>query len=239
MILTPLLPVAFLAYLHNDIYPPLLTAAEEAAALEQMALGQTASADETMLRAACDARNLLIERNLRLVAHICKKFESSGVEKDDLISIGTIGLIKGVATFSPAKGARLATYAARCIENEVLMYLRSIRNQRTEISLYDPVGADKEGNEVTLIDILDSPDLSVAEIVELAEEKQLLADKLNILDEKDRFVLHLRYGLGGGAVDRRRMPQKEVARRLGISRSYISRIEKRAIQKLRSAMENG
>ncbi len=126
----------FIAYLHNNIFPPLLSAEEEASALARMAEG-----DE-------DARSELIEHNLRLVVHIAKKFESSNVDRDDLLSIGTIGLVKGIRTFNPDKGARLATYVARCIENEILMHLRRIRNQRTEVSLYDPVGVDKEGNEV-------------------------------------------------------------------------------------------
>lgn len=207
-----------IAYLHNSIFPPLLSPEQEADCLARLAAG-----DE-------EARNMLIEHNLRLVAHICKKFESSGVDKDDLISIGTIGLIKGVSTFAPDKGARLATYAARCIENEVLMHLRSIRNQRSEISLYDPVGADREGNEIMLLDILGSRGATAQERVEQAEERQILRQLLPILDEQESYVLRRRYGLDG----RPKAPQREIAAQLGISRSYISRIEKKAINKLRA-----
>ncbi|MDO4732123.1 MAG: RNA polymerase sporulation sigma factor SigK [Bacillota bacterium] len=210
----------FIAFLHNSIFPPLLNEAEEAEALLRLSQGEA------------DARNMLIERNLRLVAHICKKFESSGVDREDLISIGTIGLIKGISSFSPDKGARLATYASRCIENEILMYLRSIRNQKTEISLSDPVGYDKEGNELTLIDLLGSEESSAQERVELDEERRSLREHLYVLDEKERLVLSLRYGLPNG----NRVTQREIAQKLGISRSYISRIEKRAIDKLKKAV---
>lgn len=209
-----------IAFLHNSVFPPLLNAAEEAEALTRLAQG-----DE-------DARNMLIEHNLRLVAHICKKFESSGVDREDLISIGTIGLIKGISTFSSDKGARLATYVSRCIENEVLMYLRSIRNQRTETSLNDPIGFDKEGNEVALIDLLGSDDASAQEQIEQDEEREILRSKLPVLDEKERLVLTLRYGLDNNE----RITQREIAQRLGISRSYISRIEKKAVLKLKKAI---
>ncbi|MBS1348286.1 MAG: sigma-70 family RNA polymerase sigma factor, partial [Firmicutes bacterium] len=163
----------FLGYLHNSVFPPLLTEEEEAANLRALAAGSE------------EAKRILIIHNLRLVAHICKKFETSGIDRDDLISIGIIGLIKGVNTFSLDRKTRLATYAARCIENEILMHLRSIRNQKTEISLYDPVGVDKEGNEVTLIDILGSREMSAEEKVELDEERQLLRDHLYVLDDKE------------------------------------------------------
>ena len=155
------------------------------------------------------------------------------MDKDDLISIGTIGLIKGIGTFSPDKGTRQATYAARCIENEVLMYLRAIRNQRTEISLYDPVGADREGNEILLLDILGCRGATVQERVEQAEERQILRQLLPILDEQERYVLRRRYGLE----DYQRCPQREIAKELGISRSYVSRIEKKAVEKLRAEFE--
>lgn len=210
----------FLGYLHNSVFPPLLSEAEEAANLQALAAGSE------------EAKQILIIHNLRLVAHICKKFESSGVDRDDLISIGIIGLIKGVNTFSLERKTRLATYAARCIENEILMHLRSIRNQKTEVSLYDPVGVDKEGNEVTLMDILGSRETSAEEQVELDEERRLLREHLHVLDDKESFVLKLRYGLG----DNRRRTQKEIAKQLGISRSYVSRIEKKAVQKLTRAI---
>lgn len=220
LIIVPAEVSRFLAFLHNSIFPPLLNEAEESEALARLSQG-----DE-------DARNMLIEHNLRLVAHICKKFESSGVDREDLISIGTIGLIKGISTFSPDKGARLATYASRCIENEVLMHLRSIRNQRTEMSLNDPVGFDKEGNELTLIDLLGSEEASAQEQVELDEERRILRENLHVLDEKERLVLTLRYGLSS----KERLTQREIAQKLGISRSYISRIEKKAINKLKKAV---
>ncbi len=211
----------FLGYLHNSVFPPLLTEEEEAANLRALATGSE------------EAKRILIIHNLRLVAHICKKFETSGIDRDDLISIGIIGLIKGVNTFSLDRNTRLATYAARCIENEILMYLRSIRNQKTEVSLYDPVGVDKEGNEVTLIDILGSREMSAEEKVELDEETKLLRDHLYVLDDKESFVLRLRYGLDNTP----RKTQREIARQLGISRSYVSRIEKKAVQKLTKAIE--
>lgn len=207
-VITIVLPVCIgsVAYLHNSVFPPLLSADDEADCLRRLA-----EHDE-------EARSCLIEHNLRLVAHIVKKFESSGLDRDDLLSIGTIGLVKGISTFKPDKGARLATYAARCIENEILMYLRSIRNQRTEISLYDPVGVDKEGSEITLMDVLGSRDATVHEIVESAEEKSTLLANLHVLDEKELYVLQLRYGL----LDQTRLTQRQVAEKMGISRSYVS-----------------
>ncbi len=210
----------FLGYLHNSVFPPLLTEEEELTNLQALAAGSE------------EARRILITHNLRLVAHVCKKFESSGVDRDDLISIGIIGLIKGINTFSLERKTRLATYAARCIENEVLMYLRSIKNQKTEVSLYDPVGTDKEGNEVSLIDILGSKEATAQEKVEQDEELQLLQEHFHVLDEKEGFVLRLRYGLG----DTKKITQREIAKQLGISRSYVSRIEKKAVQKLARAI---
>jgi len=180
-----------------------------------------------------ESRNALIEHNLRLVAHICKKFESSGIDKDDLISIGTIGLIKAINSFSQDRGTRLATYAARCIENEILMQLRAGRNLKKELSLYEPVGVDKEGNEVVLLDILGSTGETVHEVIEQQEEKQMLLQNMDILDENERFVLRLRYGLDNCI----QTTQREIAKKLGISRSYVSRIEKRAVQKLTAEME--
>ena len=210
----------FVGYLHNSIFPKLLDEKEEKKNLLAMARGDM------------NARNTLIVHNLRLVAHICKKFESSGVDKDDLISIGTIGLIKGVSTFSADRKTRLATYAARCIENEILMYLRSSKNQKSEVSLYEPVGVDKEGNEVCLLDILGSNEASAQEKLELDEERRLVRENLHVLDEKESRVLSLRYGL----LDSPRITQREIAGKLGISRSYVSRIEKRAISKLMAAI---
>jgi len=195
----------FIGYLNNNIFPPLLSEEKEAECLRLFADGSE------------EARNILIEHNLRLVAHICKKFESTGFEKDDLISIGTIGLIKGINTFCPQKGTRLATYAARCIENEILMHLRSTRNLKSEVYLYDPIGVDKEGNEVTLLDLLGSSGEEVYESVEDKEERANLLSKMDILEDKERYVLQLRYGLGNAI----RKTQREVAKKLGISRSYV------------------
>lgn len=181
-----------------------------------------------------EARSVLIERNLRLVAHIVKKFDNTGEETDDLISIGTVGLIKAIATFKPDKGTRLATYAARCIENEILMHLRSLKRTRGEVSLYDPIGVDREGNEITLIDVLGSDPDVVPELVGRRLEEGLLREKLKRLGGKERQVLELRYGIAGGP----RKTQREIARMLGISRSYVSRIEKKAVLKLcRELME--
>lgn len=208
-------------YLSNNIFPPLLTEEEETENLKRSAAGDM------------QARNILIEHNLRLVAHICKKFESTGVDRVDLLSIGTIGLIKGINTFSLDKGTKLATYTARCIENEILMYLRSIRNQKNEISLYEPVGMDKEGNEMKLLDLLCQNQEEISEALELKEEKNELYCKLSVLDEKEQYVVQYRYGLGGV----KRRTQREIAKKMGISRSYVSRIEKKAVNKLLKEME--
>ncbi|HHV78982.1 MAG TPA: RNA polymerase sporulation sigma factor SigK [Firmicutes bacterium] len=173
-----------------------------------------------------EARNILIERNLRLVAHIVKKFDVEQCDVEDLISIGVIGLIKGINTFKRGQGTRLATYAARCIENEILMYLRSVKKNRNEVGLYEPVGVDKEGNEVALIDVLGSEPDVILEEVENRLERERLLERVEKLNDKERRVLTLRYGLNGG----KRKTQWEIARLLGISRSYVSRIEKRAVQ---------
>ena len=176
------------------------------------------------------ARNLLIEHNLRLVAHIAKKFDGCGEDADDLISIGTVGLIKAVETFNPGKGTRLATYAARCIENEVLMHLRSTRRSRREVFLEDPISRDSEGNEVTLLDILsDDRGEDVVEQVGRAQQARRLAGIIGSrLVGREREVLKLRFGFGG--VERK--TQREIAQQLGISRSYVSRIEKKAMKKI-------
>ncbi|WP_051585982.1 RNA polymerase sporulation sigma factor SigK [Caldanaerobius polysaccharolyticus] len=177
-----------------------------------------------------EAKNILIERNLRLVAHIVKKYSNTGIDSDDLISIGTIGLIKAITTFNDSKGVRLATYASRCIENELLMYLRSNKKEKNEISLQDPIGVDKEGNEISLIDIIPvaDPD-SVCNEVETKLQIKKLKDKINTaLKNRERLVIELRYGLTNMGVK----TQMEIARLLGISRSYVSRIEKKALKKL-------
>ncbi len=212
----------FLAsYISNGtVFPPPLSEKEEAEAIRRKERG-----DEL-------ARSILIERNLRLVAHIVKKFEGTGEDQDDLISIGTIGLIKAIDTFNQSKRTRLATYAARCIENEILMHLRATRKNRSELLLYDPIGADKEGNEITLIDVLGSEPDEVPTAVEEVVEGAKLAQKVRGLTKREKRVIEMRYGLGGGS----RQTQREVSKRLGISRSYVSRIEKRALLKLQREM---
>jgi RNA polymerase sporulation-specific sigma factor len=204
------------SYIANNTFPQPLSEQEEAKYLKLLNQG-----DE-------GARNVLTERNLRLVAYIVKKFDSTGEDSDDLISIGTIGLIKAINTFNPGKGTRLATYAARCIENEILMHLRYTKKMRAEVSLYDPIGVDKEGNEITLIDILGTHSEVVAETVENKFEQKRLREKVQHLTRREKKVLELRFGLEDGA----RKTQREIARSLGISRSYVSRIEKRALSKL-------
>jgi len=176
-----------------------------------------------------DARNTLIERNLRLVAHIVKKYSNFSSDSDDLISIGTIGLIKAISTFDPSKGTRLATYAARCIENEILMQIRSSKKIQNEVSLHDPIGIDREGNEITLIDVIGNEAESVIDAVELKIQiKRLYTKMRTVLKKREKTVLELRYGLQNGSSK----TQREIAGMLGISRSYVSRIEKKAIKKL-------
>ena len=180
-----------------------------------------------------EARNILIERNLRLVAHIMKKYYSQVSDQEDLISIGTIGLIKGISTFDAGKGARLATYAARCAENEILMYFRSMRKSAQDVSLSDYIETGSDGAALSLMDVV-AEDMDLLERVSTREQiRQLRTAVDTALTEQERQVVQLRYGLTGGAP----MRQREVAQITGISRSYISRIEKRALQKLRRAME--
>ena len=179
------------------------------------------------------AKNILIERNLRLVAHIVKKYHNTGRENDDLISIGTIGLIKAIATFDRNKGTRLATYAARCIENEILMTIRSSKKTKSEVSLQDPIGVDKEGNEISLIDILGTNADDVIDEVDLKIQVKKLYKKINdVLRDREKTIILLRYGLTSEGCK----TQREIAKRLGISRSYVSRIEKRAVKKLYKAL---
>jgi len=203
-------------YVTNNTFPLPLSEKEEQVYLDRLKNG-----DER-------ARNVLIERNLRLVAHIVKKFDNTGEDVDDLISIGTIGLIKAINTFDLGKKIRLATYAARCIENEILMHLRSTRRIRSEVSLYDPIGVDKEGNEITLIDVLGTAPDVVAEAVENQCEHERLNKQIGRLSNREKWVLEMRFGMPDGS----RKTQRDIAKMLGISRSYVSRIEKRAIGKL-------
>lgn len=179
------------------------------------------------------ARNILIERNLRLVAHIVKKYNNSGKDIDDLISIGTIGLIKAISTFDASKGTRLATYAARCIENEILMCIRASKKSKGEVFLQEPIGTDKEGNEISLLDILGTEDDDISDEIHLKFQKKKLQEAINnVLKDRERKILELRYGLIDGVCK----TQREIAAMLGISRSYVSRIEKRAIDKLNKAL---
>ena len=178
-----------------------------------------------------EAKHILIERNLRLVAHVIKNIKFRR-RSEDLISIGTIGLIKAVVTFNPDKGNRLAAYASRCIENEILMYLRSKKKAAKEISLYEPIGTDREGNEIKLYDIIETDEEEVAEKIHLKENIQTLYEKVEKeLSQRERIILKMRYGLYNGE----EYTQREIARQLGISRSYVSRIEKGAVEKLRKS----
>lgn len=179
-----------------------------------------------------DARNALIEHNLRLVVYIAKKFESTGTGIEDLISIGTIGLCKAVGTFRSDKNIKLATYASRCIENEILMYLRKQSGKGGEVSLDEPLNVDFDGNELLLSDILGSEEDGVAYELEQREEREAIRRAVATLDERERLIIELRYGLSG----RDEMTQKEVAAYLGISQSYISRLEKKIIEDLRERM---
>lgn len=206
---------------NNNVFPLPLSEEEESQLLTRMEEG-----DE-------QARNILIERNLRLVAHIVKKFDSTGEDADDLISIGTIGLIKGIGTFNRNRNTRLATYVARCIENEILMHLRSIKKNKNDLLLYEPIGSDKEGNEITLLDILDTGSEVVAEEVEMLLEEEKLKERIRHLSKRERKVIELRYGLLDGIIK----TQREISKLLGISRSYVSRIEKKALRKLFMEMD--
>ncbi|AIQ16576.1 MULTISPECIES: RNA polymerase sporulation sigma factor SigK [Paenibacillus] len=205
------------SYVRNNAFPQPLSEQDESKYLGMMAEGDA------------KARNLLIEHNLRLVAHIVKKFDNTGEDMEDLISIGTIGLIKAIESYRPNKGTKLATFAARCIENEILMHLRSLKKTRKDVSLHDPIGTDKEGNEITLIDILGSEADDVIKEVDLKIEKSKIYRNLDILDEREKEVVVGRFGLDTGGEER---TQREIAKDLGISRSYVSRIEKRALMKL-------
>ncbi|MGI5921008.1 MAG: RNA polymerase sporulation sigma factor SigK [Syntrophomonadaceae bacterium] len=203
------------AYLNNQVFPQPLSEDEERKCLDELRKGNE------------DARNKLIEHNLRLVAHVVKKYENRSEDLEDLISIGTIGLIKAIKTFNEDRGVRLATYAARCIENEVLMHLRNMKKTKQEVSMYDPIGYDKEGNEISLIDIL-TTDNEIVDQVEAKLQEEKIREKMEALSQREQEVIELRYGLFTGFKE----TQREIAKKLGISRSYVSRIEKRAVKKL-------
>ena len=182
-------------------------------------------------RGDMEAKNILIERNLRLVAHVVKKYQGSDVELDDLISIGTIGLMKAISTFDATKTARLSTYAARCIDNELLMMFRARKKHSREISLYEPIGTDKEGNEISLLDVIEGPAVDVVEEYATQENiRHVLKSMRSVLSDKEYEVICCRFGLLG----KKEQTQREIARHLHISRSYVSRIEKNALHKLRT-----
>ena len=205
----------------RSIFPKPLTREEEAAAVAAMRQG-----DE-------EARQRLIEHNLRLVSHIVHKYTVPGYTQDDLVSVGALGLIKAVNTFKPESGSQLSTYAARCIENEVLMLLRASKKKRGEVSLSDPIGTDGEGNDISFIDILGTPPGQVEDEVVRRISMARVRRLVKTLPKKERLVIEMRYGLLDGVAH----PQHEVAALLGISRSYVSRMEKRAVGLLRSGME--
>ena len=206
----------------SNSFPKPLGAKEERDMLDKMKAGDAS------------ARNILIEKNLRLVAYIAKKYNATNNEADDLISIGTIGLIKAINTFNAEKGIRLATYASRCIENEILMVIRGSKKYANEVSLEEPIGTDKEGNEISFLDIVSQDDEDVVERVELASQiKKMYGVLERALTEREKTVIRYRYGLENFP----EKTQREIAKLLGISRSYVSRIEKKALNKMRKEFE--
>ena len=199
------------------MFPEPLSSEEEKNYLEQMAKGDV------------DARNILIERNLRLVAHVAKKYSTAKVDQDDLISIGTIGLIKGINSFKPEKKTRLSTYVARCVDNEILMFLRTNKKLGAEVYLNEPIGKDKDDNVVTLQEVLENNERNIEDEVDIKMKVKLLYNKMkSILKDREKTILELRFGLG----DKKPKTQNEIAKMMGISRSYVSRIETKAIGKL-------
>ena len=206
---------------NNNLFPEALTSEEEKRYVELMKNG-----DE-------DARNILIEHNLRLVAHVCKKYANSNVEQDDLISIGSIGLIKGINTYNPEKSIKLSTYISKCIDNEILMYFRSIKKRNNEVYLDDPIGKDKDDNAITLEDILENDERKIDDEIDLKMKIAKLHKKVKeILKDREKTIIELRFGLNGKIP----ITQNEIAKKLGISRSYVSRIETKAISKLAQEM---
>lgn len=201
----------------SEALPPPLTKEEEEVLLNKLPKGDQA------------ARSLLIERNLRLVVYIARKFENTGINIEDLISIGTIGLIKAVNTFNPEKKIKLATYASRCIENEILMHLRRNNKNRSEVSFDEPLNIDWDGNELLLSDVLGTDDDIITKDLEATVDRHLLMKALHQLNDREKQIMELRFGLAGGE----EKTQKDVADMLGISQSYISRLEKRIIKRLR------
>lgn len=207
---------------NNNLFPEPLTSEEEKIYIEKFEQG-----DE-------EARNILIERNLRLVAHVCKKYGTANVEQDDLISIGTVGLIKGIKSFDSSKGVRLATYVSRCIENEILMYLRTIKKIGAEVYLEDTIGKDKDDNTVSLQEVIENDERSIEDEVDLKFKIKKLYQKMKeVLKDREKLILEMRFGLDG----KKPRTQNQIAKKLGISRSYVSRIETKAISKLSKEIE--
>jgi RNA polymerase sporulation-specific sigma factor len=201
----------------TSAFPKPLSRSEEEKYLRQYFDGST------------EAKNILIEHNLRLVAHVSKKYISSGIDNDDLISIGTIGLIKGISSFDENRKTRLATYCAKCIENEILMYLRSLRKSANDIFLQEPISKDKDGNEITVMEMIADQGDTVSDKAETNLQTKQLYQKLDsVLTKREKLILCLRYGIGV----KKELTQREISKKLGISRSYVSRIEKKAIKKL-------
>jgi len=203
-------------YLTGNHFPPPLSETDESFHLDGVREGNMAS------------RNLLVEHNLRLVAHIVKKFDPNPQDVEDLISIGSIGLVKAIDTFCQDRGTRLATYASKCIENEILMHLRATKNSKSEVHLFEPLTSDSEDGEVSYIDIIKDQEPDIADVVTAKVQAENMLAQFDVLDEKEKKVLQFRYGLDGEF----QKTQREIANMLGISRSYVSRIEKRALAKL-------
>jgi len=200
----------------NQVFPEPLSPEEEQEAIKKMMNGDK------------NARNKLIEHNLRLVAHIVKKYETKDIDTDDLISIGTIGLIKGIDTYKPNEATKITTYAARCIQNEILMYFRTTKKYGPTVSLTDAIGHDKEGNEITLIDVIKDKDKDLFTKIDLKNKISLLEEYIDLLKPQEKDIIIKRYGL----YNTKELTQKEIADTMHISRSYVSRIEKRAITKI-------
>lgn len=201
----------------TNLFPEPLTPEEEKIAIDRLANG-----DE-------EARNLLIERNLRLVVHVCKKYANTNIDQDDLLSIGTIGLIKGVNSFKPEKGSKLSTYVSKCVDNEILMMLRSTKKLNAEVHLNEPIGKDKDDNVITLEEVLENDDKCLDDVVDTKMKIRKMYNKIKeVLKDRDKTIIELRFGLKGG----KPKTQKEIAKMMGISRSYVSRIETKAIEKL-------
>lgn len=218
---TAILTIGYIS--NNVVFPEPLSIEEEKHYIDEMEKGNK------------KAKEILIERNLRLVAHVCKKYSTTNVDQDDLISIGSIGLIKGINSFDSKKNIKLSTYTSRCIDNEILMYLRSTKKLGAEVYLNETIGKDKDDNEVTLQEVLENNDKSIEDIVDLKLDIAKLYSKMEkVLDERERYILVKRYGLDGY----KSKTQKEIAKEMGISRSYVSRIETKAISKLSNAISN-